>query len=376
MNTRLVGIIRKEFIQLWRDRLTLMLILFMPAMMLWIFGIAVNTEVKHISTVVWDQSRTPESRQLLEALENSQYFTVTDHVDNLREVTRLIDRGRAKVGVVIPPEFSENLHARRPAQLQVLVDATDPLLATSAVNAATAIGQARSLDLGVKVLEAMGVSQAPGALLDVRVRAWYNPDMVSALFIVPGLIGAMLMQTTMTIVAAVIVREKERGTLEALIVSPLRRWELILGKLVPNIGVAYAQMTLALVIGVVFFDVPIRGSLPLLYLLSLVFISGTLGLGIYISTLAQTQHQAMQISFFFLLPGIYLSGLLFPIEGMPPVGQMLAHLMPLTYYLQILRGILLKGIGITYLWPQLMILAAFGAVVFTLSVLRFHKKLD
>lgn len=375
MNTRLIGIMRKEFIQLWRDRLTLALILFMPAMMLWIFGIAVNTDVKHISTVVWDQARRQESRELLQAMENSQYFTITDYARNLREVTAFIDRGRAKVGVVIPPDFAENLHAKKPAQLQVLVDATDPLVATSAVNAATAIGQARSLDLAVGVLRGMGMPAEPNPPLDVRVRAWYNPDMESAIFIVPGLIGAMLMQTTITIVAAVMVREKERGTLEALIVSPIRRWELILGKLVPNIVVAYAQMTLALFIGTILFDVPIRGSLVLLYALSLVFISGTLGLGIYISTLAKTQHQAMQISFFFLLPGIYLSGLLFPIEGMPPIGQVLAHLMPLTYYLQILRGILLKGIGISYLWPQLLILAAFGAVVFTLSVVRFQKKL-
>lgn len=375
MNTRLIGIMRKEFIQLWRDRLTLALILFMPAMMLWIFGIAINTDVKRIPTVVWDQARGQESRELLQAMENSQYFAITHAARNLREITALIDRGRAKVGVVIPPDFAEHLHARRPAQLQVLVDATDPLVATSAVNAATAIGQARSLDLAVGVLRGMGLPADPTPLLDVRVRAWYNPDMESPIFIVPGLIGAILMQTTITIVAAVMVREKERGTLEALIVSPLRRWELIVGKLVPNVVVAYAQMTLALFIGTLLFDVPIRGSLVLLYAMSLVFISGTLGLGIYISTLAQTQHQAMQISFFFLLPGIYLSGLLFPIEGMPPVGQALAYLMPLTYYLQILRGILLKGIGLSHLWPQLLILAVFGAVVFTLSVLRFQKKL-
>ncbi|MGH7371361.1 MAG: ABC transporter permease, partial [Candidatus Methylomirabilales bacterium] len=363
MNMRLLGIMRKEFIQLWRDRITLTLILFMPAMMLWIFGIAVNTEVKHISTVVWDQARTPESRQLLEALENSQYFAITDYAKNLRQVTESVDRGGAKVGVVIPPDFSENLHARRPAQVQVIVDATDPLVATSAVNAATAIGQARSLDLAVEAFQGMGIRAGSSPLLDVRVRAWYNPDMLSPLFIIPGLIGAMLMQTTIAIVAAVIVREKERGTLEALIVSPLRRWELMTGKLVPNIVVAYAQMTVALVLGHLFFHVPIRGNLVLLYAMSLVFIIGSLGLGIYISTLAQTQHQAMQISYFFFLPGIYLSGLLFPVEGMPPVGQVLAHFMPLTYYLQILRGILLKGIGIAYLWPQLLILSAFGVVV-------------
>ncbi|MGH7425015.1 MAG: ABC transporter permease, partial [Candidatus Methylomirabilales bacterium] len=258
MNTRLLGIMRKEFIQLRRDRITLILILFMPAMMLWIFGIAVNTEVKHISTVVWDQARRQESREFLEALENSQYFTITDYAKNLRQVTESIDGGGAKVGVVIPPDFAENLHARRPAQVQVIVDATDPLVATSAVNAATAIGQARSLDLAVEALQGMGIRAESSALLDVRVRAWYNPDMLSPLFIIPGLIGAMLMQTTIAIVAAVIVREKERGTLEALIVSPLRRWELMTGKLVPNIVVAYAQMTVALVLGHLFFHVPIR----------------------------------------------------------------------------------------------------------------------
>ena len=212
--------------------------------------------------------------------------------------------------------------------------------------------------------------------LDFRVRAWYNPDLVSAIFIVPGLIGALLMQTTVSVMAIAIVRERERGTLEALVVSPIRRWELLLGKIIPNLLVAYGQMTMALLVAHFVFDVPIRGSLPLLYGLSAVFMWGTLGIGIFVSAASRTVPQAMQLSFMTFLPSIYLSGLLFPIEGMPPGAQYLAAVIPLTYYLRIVRGIVLKGIGVGYLWPQVLPLVAFGAVVFTLSVLRFRKQLD
>jgi ABC-2 type transport system permease protein len=198
---------------------------------------------------------------------------------------------------------------------------------------------------------------------------------VSAIFIIPGLLSFILMQTTITIVAMVVVRERERGTLEALIVSPLRRWELMIGKIVPNIVIAYAQMTFALVFGVWFFDIPIRGSLPLLYFLSLFFIMGTLGLGILLSTIARSQHQAMQLAYFIFVPSVYLSGVLFPIEGMPPLAKSIAHLIPLTYYVEIVRGIMLKGIGISYLWTHLLVLTVIGTVLITTSILRFHKKL-
>jgi ABC-2 type transport system permease protein len=212
--------------------------------------------------------------------------------------------------------------------------------------------------------------------VDFRVRAWYNPDLVSAVFIVPGLIGALLMQTTITQMAVSVVREREKGTLEALVVSPIRRWELLLGKIIPNMLVAYGQMTMALLVAHFVFDVPIRGSLVLLYALSLVFMWGTLGIGIFLSAAARTVPQAMQLAFLTFLPSIYLSGLLFPIEGMPAGAQYLASVIPLTYYLRVVRGIVLKGIGLEYLWPNLLPLIAFGAIVFTLAVLRFRKTLE
>jgi drug efflux transport system permease protein len=374
VGSRLYGIIAKEFIQLWRDGLALTLALFVPVAMLFIFGWAINTDVKHVATAVFDQSGSVEARTLLEALENSQYFDIRRWAGSQRELARLIDGGDAKVGIVIPPDFARQL-ARRSASVQVVVDASDPQVATSAMNAATALAADRSLAI---LTETTGgaVLRRDAPPLDFRVRAWYNPDLVSAIFIVPGLIGALLMQTTITAMAVSVVREREKGTLEALIVSPIRRWELLLGKIVPNLLTAYGQMTMALLVAHFVFDVPIRGSLVLLYALSLLFMLGTLGVGILVSAASRTVPQAMQLAFLTFLPSIYLSGLLFPIEGMPRGAQYIAAVIPLTYYLRVVRGIVLKGVGLDYLWPNLMPLAAFGAVVFTLAVLRFRKQLD
>jgi ABC-2 type transport system permease protein len=374
VGSRLYGIVAKEFIQLWRDGLALTLALFVPVAMLFIFGWAINTDVKHVTTAVFDQSGSVEARTLLEALENSQYFDIRRWAASHRELARLIDSGEAKVGIVIPPDFARQL-ARRSASVQVVVDASDPQVATSAMNAATALAADRSLTI---LTETTGgtVLRRDAPPLDFRVRAWYNPDLVSAIFIVPGLIGALLMQTTITAMAVSVVREREKGTLEALIVSPIRRWELLLGKIVPNLLTAYGQMTMALLVAHFVFDVPIRGSLVLLYALSLLFMLGTLGVGILVSAASRTVPQAMQLAFLTFLPSIYLSGLLFPIEGMPRGAQYIAAVIPLTYYLRVVRGIVLKGVGLDYLWPNLMPLAAFGAVVFTLAVLRFRKQLD
>ena len=375
MGSRLLGMIAKEFIHLRRDPLAVTLALFVPVAMLFIFGWAINTDVKHIPTAVFDQSGSVEARTLLEAFENSQYFTIRYWVTSQAELTRLVDAGRAKVGVVIPPDYAKRL-SRQTAEIQVIVDASDPLVATSAINAASSLGAQLSLRVLTRNLEGTAFLRRDEPPVDFRVRAWYNPDLVSAIFIVPGLIGALLMQTTITAMAVTVVREREKGTLEALIVSPIRRWELMLGKIIPNLLVAYGQMTLALLVAYFVFDVPIRGSLVLLYVLSLVYMMGTLGIGIYVSTAAKTVPQAMQMSFLTFLPSIYLSGLLFPIEGMPEAAQYLSQVIPLTYYLRIVRGIILKGIGLDFLWPSLLPLVAFGAVVFTLAVLRFRKSLD
>ncbi len=375
MGSRLLGMIAKEFIHLRRDPLAVTLALFVPVAMLFIFGWAINTDVKHIPTAVFDQSGSVEARTLIESFENSQYFTIRYWVTSQAELTRLVDAGRAKVGVVIPPDYAKRL-SRQAAEIQVIVDASDPMVATSAISSASSLGAQLSLGVLTRNLEGTPVARRGEPPVDFRVRAWYNPDLVSAIFIVPGLIGALLMQTTITAMAVTVVREREKGTLEALIVSPIRRWELMLGKIIPNLLVAYGQMTMALLVAYFVFDVPIRGSLALLYVLSLVYMMGTLGIGIYISTAAKTVPQAMQMSFLTFLPSIYLSGLLFPIEGMPDVAQYLAHVIPLTYYLRIVRGIILKGVGLDVVWPSLLPLLAFGVVVFTLSVLRFRKSLD
>jgi len=376
MGSRLLGIIVKEFIHLKRDLLALILALAVPVAMLFIFGWAINTDVKHVPTAVFDQSGSLEARSFLEAMENTQYFDVRYWVRSHKELTRLIDEGKAKAGVVIPPDFARRL-ARRQAEIQVIVDASDPQVATSALNAAAALGTQRSLQLLTQTLEGTALGRpAAEPPLDVRVRAWYNPDLVSAIFIVPGLIGALLMQTTITAMAVSVVREREKGTLEALIVSPIRRWELLLGKIIPNLLVAYGQMTMALVVAHFVFDVPIRGSLVLLYALSLVFMMGTLGIGIFVSTASRTVPQAMQLAFLTFLPSIYLSGLLFPIEGMPAGAQYLAAIIPLTYFLRIVRGIVLKGVGWEYLWSSFLPLVVFGGVIFSLAVLKFRKQLD
>jgi len=375
VGSRLLGIIAKEFIHLKRDILALTLALAVPVAMLFIFGWAINTDVKHVPTAVWEQSGSVEARTFLEAMGNTQYFDLTRWAGSQRELTRLIDEGVAKVGVVIPPDFAMRL-TRGQASVQVIVDASDPQVATSALNAASALGAQRSLRI---LAETMNGTAAPRDFtppIDVRVRAWYNPDLVSAVFIVPGLIGALLMQTTITAMAVSMVREREKGTLEALIVSPIRRWELLFGKIMPNLLVAYGQMTMALLVARYVFDVPIRGSVPLLYALSAVFMLGTLGVGILVSAASRTVPQAMQLAFLTFLPSIYLSGLLFPIEGMPTGAQYMAAIIPLTYFLRIVRGIVLKGVGFESLWPSFLPLVAFGAVIFTLAVLKFRKQLD
>jgi ABC-2 type transport system permease protein len=374
MWSRLEGIITKEFIQLRRDSLALTLALFVPVAMLFIFGWAINTDVKHVPTAVFDQSGSVESVKLLEAFENSQYFDIRYRARSPHELTRMIDDGIAKVGIVIPPDYARRL-SRRAAEVQVVVDASDPQVATSAMSAAAALAAQRSLQILTRTSDG-AVLRREQPPIDMRVRAWYNPDLVSAIFIVPGLVGALLMQTTITQMAVSVVREREKGTLEALIVSPIRRWELLLGKIIPNLLVAYGQMTMALLVAHYIFDVPIRGSLTLLYALSLLFMWGTLGVGIFVSAASRTVPQAMQFAFLTFLPSIYLSGLLFPIEGMPKGAQVLAHMIPLTYYLRVVRGIVLKGVGLESLWPSLWPLVIFGAVVFTLAVLRFRKQLD
>ncbi len=371
---RLRALLVKEFIQMRRDRLTFAMMIGLPIVQLLLFGFAINTDVKHLPTVVFDQSLQQDSRDFLSALTASEYFDITEVAGSHEEVAAAVESGRTKVGVIIPPDFSENLKHGRSAAVQVIVDASDSMAASSAISAAQLVGQLKSQEIMIRKLQGYtGKTVAPP--FDVRIRPWYNPDFVTAFYMVPGILGVVLTMTMVMITSMAIVRERERGTLEQLIVTPMKTWELMLGKIIPYIFVGYVQATVALLVGIAVFDLPVRGSLGLLYLLTSWFIVASLALGILISTVAKTQMQAMQMSFFVFLPSVMISGFMFPREAMPQFFYWLGTLLPLTFYLQILRGIILKGVGITVLWTQIFALTVFISVVFTIAIKKFQKKL-
>ena len=359
----------KEFIQIRRDRLTLGMILVLPAAQLLLFGYAIQTDVRHLPTVVLDESRTSESRALVTTLMNSGVFDPAGEVADRATARRALDAGTANAALVIPPEYGREVAAGRTATVQMLVDAADPQTAGAAISGAQLGAQARATQI---IAERVSLANP----LDMRVRPLYNPAQRSAVFIVPGVIGVLLTITLTLITATAIVRERERGTLEQLIVTPIGKTSLMLGKLLPFVIVGYVQMTVVLTMGWVFFRVPIVGSLPLLYLLTIPFIIASLGVGLLISTVARSQAQAMQLSFFFMLPNILLSGYLFPRMSMPLPAQVVGLALPLTYYLKILRGLMLKGTGFADLWRPTGSLVVLAVLLFTISVRRFHKTIE
>lgn len=371
---RLKALLIKEFIQMRRDRLTLAIMLFMPIMQLLIFGFAINTDVKHLTTIVYDQSISRDSRELLTALTSTEYFNVKYVTQSINEVNEAIDSGDAKVGIIIPPNFAENLKHGRTASVQMIVDASDSMVASSAISAAQLVAQTKSQQILLETFKGATGKQF-AAPYDIRIRPWYNPDAITAYYMVPGIMGTMITLTMILITSMAIVRERERGTMEQLIVTPMKSWELMLGKIIPYILIGYVQMTVALIIGVLVFDLPVRGSLFLLYALTALFLLASLGLGILISTLSSTQMQAMQMSFFIMMPSFLLTGFMFPRESMPWLFNLLGNFLPLTYYLQILRGIILKGVGMNMLWVPTLGLSLFIAVVLLLSIKKFKKKL-
>ena len=371
---RLRALLLKEFIQMRRDRLTFAMMIGLPIIQLLLFGFAINTDVKHLPTVVFDQSRSPESRDLLESFSASGYFDFLHAANSFQDVNSRIDDGDAKVGIVLPPDFAEHVRSGRTASIQVIVDASDSMAASSAISTAATIGQLRSQAIMIKRMEAF-TGRVTGLPYEIRIRPWYNPDFVTAFYMVPGIMGMILTMTMVMITSMAIVREREHGTLEQLIVTPMKSYELMLGKIIPYIFVGLVQATVAMTVGVLVFDVPMRGNLIELLLFTLLFIVASLSLGILISNFARTQMQAMQLSFFIFMPSVLLSGFMFPREAMPEFFYQIGKLLPLTFYLQIMRGIVLKGVGIKALWPQVGALMLFTSIVLTVSVLKFRKKL-
>jgi ABC-2 type transport system permease protein len=358
----------KEFVQMKRDRFTLALMVGMPAIQLIVFGFAIRTDVRNLPTVVLDESRTSESRALVAGMENTGNFRVIGTVDGREELEDRIRSGRARAAIVVPPDYARDLKRGRGAQAQVIVDAADPMASSAALSGASLAAQVRVLEL----------SGAAGRVppLEVRVRPWYNPALRSEVYIVPGLIGVLLSLTMILVTSLAVTRERERGTLEQLIVTPIDKTSMMLGKVIPFVLVGYVQMTIVLILGSLLFHVPVRGSLVTLYALTLLFVFASLGMGLFVSTVARTQAQAMQLSFMLLLPNILLSGFMFPREAMPRVMQWVSAALPLTYYLRILRGVLLKGVGLQHLWIEGAVLALLATLILGMSVVRFSKTIE
>ncbi len=358
----------KEFIQLRRDRFTLAMMTGIPVVQIALFGYAIQTEVRHLPTVVVDESRSAQSRSMVTTLENTGNFDIVAEVGDRDQVRRWFDAGRARAAVIIPPDFARDLKRRRPASIQVIIDAADPLSASAGISAGSQVGAAQS--------QRLAAATGGAGTIDVRVRPWYNPGLRSSVYIVPGIIGVLLSMTLVVIASTAVVRERERGTLEQLIVTPISKTSLMLGKIVPFLLIGYVQVTVILLVGRLLFNIPIVGSVIDLYLMALPFNVASLGVGLLVSSAVQNQAQAMQLGFLYLLPNILLSGFMFPREAMPAAAQWIGAALPLTYFLRALRGILLKGVGLLDLWREFAALSGFAVVLVTLAVLRFRKTVE
>lgn len=373
---RLLQITRKEFIQIVRDKPSLAIAFAMPIMFLLLFGYAVNTDVNHISTVVFDQDLTAESRSLIQAFKNSGYYTIIGSELSSNAIRSDIDDGKAEAALIIPHGYADKLARGQASPVQMIVDGSDPTVARTILNTSELIAKVKSINLQTAFLSQQGLTNRIPGGIDLRPRVWYNPEMTSQKFNIPALIGLVLQNVTIMLTAFAMVRERERGTLEQLIVTPVKARELIIGKLIPYVIIAFIDVAIVLAVGVFWFKVPVAGSTPLLLGLSAIFLLGALGLGMFISTVAKTQLQAMQMTMLIILPSVLLSGFVFPRESMPKIIYILGYFLPLTFFLQILRGIILKGLGFWQLWPQICPLTIFAVVIIALASLRFRKRLD
>ena len=367
---RLAVLVWKEFLEIRMNPRLFGIVIVAPILQLTLLGYAATTDVRDVPLVVADGDRSSASRELIHRFDASRNFTVIDTVTTVNEIDRFLESGDAWIALSIPAGYGADLTRGRGTTVQVVADGTDSNSTTAALGYATALigGYARELASAASPLPASGG-------IDARIRVWFNPELESRFFMVPGVLALVLLIVTANLAAMAIVREKEVGTLEQLNVTPLRRWELIAGKLLPYGLIGLVDILLVTAVAVFWFEVPLRGSFWLLLAISLLYVLCTLALGLLISTISETQQQAMMTAtFFFLMPMIYLSGFMTPIENMPEPIQLVTYVIPLRYYMVIVRGIFLKGVGFEVLWPQVSALAAWGAVVLTLAILRSTKR--
>ena len=370
---RLWAIVLKEFIQMKRDRVTFGMMVGIPLMQLMLFGFAINSDPKHLPTALRAADQGPFARTFVAALRTSGYFTLTHEATTDAEARRLLQLGEVQFVINIPEDFSRRLLRGERPTLLIEADATDPSATGPALNAVRAIAD-HVLDRDLT--GPLARLRAKAGPIDLQLHAHYNPENITQYNVVPGLMGVVLTMTMVIITALAITRERERGTMENLLSTPVRPIEVMLGKILPYIVVGYIQVTLILVASHFVFHVPMIGSLPLLYAVSLLFIAANLAMGITFSTLAKNQLQAVQMAFFFFLPSILLSGFMFPFRGMPEWAQWVGSVLPNTHYLRIVRGILLKGNGLTEITPHLWPLLAFLVVAMAIGVKRYRQTLD
>ena len=374
---RFRALIKKEITHMLRDPRTLIFIFIMPILQLVLLGYANSTDIKNVPTVIFNQDNSPASRELLNSFNATGYFSFDYSVYSQSEVDNLIGGGKAKVGIVIPPNYGADLASGKSAQALVLIDGSDPTIASATLSAAELAGQAHGVSIKAQQLSLQGASMGGGANpVDVRINVLYNPDLLGSYNIVPGLIAVILFQTGASLTGLAIVRERERGTMEQLIVTPIRSWELILAKIIPYILVSFADTILILVLGTLMFGVPIRGSLLLLFTMTGLYLLPTLGYGLLISTVARTQQQAQLMVMPIMLPAMMLSGFIFPISSLPLVLQYVADILPTTYFIYIMRAVVIKGVGLDLIIPQTIALIIFAIVLLGLATWRFQKNLD
>jgi ABC-2 type transport system permease protein len=365
----------KEFLQIRRDKRMLPIVILAPIIQVILLGYAATVDVKEIPLVVSDMDNSRESREFIARFTNSGYFIVAAYVDHPKKTDEYLDGSKATMAVLIPENFGKNIATGRGTQLQLIADGADANTANISLGYASQItaGFSQSILLNQLLKTSGGVAPPQ---LKVETRVWFNPDLRSANYMVPGVVALILMIITTTFTSAGIVREKEIGTMEQLLVTPIKPHQLILGKLLPFVIIGFIDVILVLGVAVNLFGIPLKGSIPLLFGLAGLFILTTLGLGLFVSTISHTQQQAMMTAqFFVFFPMIFLSGFTFPIENMPKVIQVITYIIPLRYFLEIIRGLFLKGVGIETLWPQALALLVFGVTILSLSVLRFQKRL-
>ena len=369
---RIREMVRKEFIQLFRDKRSRPILVIAPLVQLLVFGYVVNYDIKDIRVALIDQSRTRESRMMNDAFIANKIFRITDLPGSPRELEELLLTGKVDLGIKIPPDFSSRIRRGETAEVQILADGSMSNMASVRISYTVMV-----LDrLNTELIKELYGRELKYGKIDSRIRTWYNPNLDSQNFFVPGIVAFVVMLISLLMTSIAIIKERENGTMEQLIVTPLKPIELIIGKTIPYTIISLAQMVMVMLFALFWFEVPLAGSIPELFLATCLFLLSTLGVGLFISTVSKTQQQAMMTTFFFILPFFMLSGFVFPIGNMPIVVQWLTYLNPLRYFLVIIRGIFLKGVGLHILWPQYAALTILGVAVFAGAVGRFRKRLD